>query len=326
MALSVPIHDSHLAIADSPEQRITVIGERLLGAMGKSSPELFDVSAWRGRIAVRAMDHDDFRVALLRFVDVLPSVKDDTRLVMLAQEYFETLADQVSPSMGLGIRMLARSGPFKRVTARVMRMQLSALARQFIAGVDLSAAWPTLEKIQSDGGAVSVDLLGEVTHSRKAARHYQQRYLGLLAAWPQVAETGTSGGGWQQVPHLSVKLSALVPWLDPRAWEDSQARAKAALRPILKQARQVGASIQVDMEHHSLKDLTLAVVMGLLEEADFADGPDCGVVLQAYLKDTDADLKRVIDWAQGRERRLSVRLVKGAYWDQEVITHRQAGL
>ncbi len=75
-----------------------------------------------------------------------------------------------------------------------------------------------------------------------------------------------------------------------------------------------------------MKDLTLAAVTGLLEEAPgFADGPACGVVLQAYLKRAEADLDALLAWARRTGRVLTVRLVKGAYWDQEVVTHAQAG-
>src|SRR5207245_1499090 len=66
-----------------------------------------------------------------------------------------------------------------------------------------------------------------------------------------------------------------------------------------------------------LRDLTLRIFMELADEAEFRHERNLGIVLQAYLKDAEADARRLIAWARRRGTPVSVRLVKGAYWDYE---------
>jgi RHH-type proline utilization regulon transcriptional repressor/proline dehydrogenase/delta 1-pyrroline-5-carboxylate dehydrogenase len=78
------------------------------------------------------------------------------------------------------------------------------------------------------------------------------------------------------------------------------------------------------MESYVLKDLTLQTFKTIFDEPEFAAGPACGLALQAYLKDCESDLRNVVEWARAQNRRITVRLVKGAYWDYEtVIAHQR---
>ena len=73
------------------------------------------------------------------------------------------------------------------------------------------------------------------------------------------------------------------------------------------------------------RDLTLAVFMSLLDEDEFLTYDDAGLVLQAYLRDADRDLDRLLAWARERTRPFHLRLVKGAYWDYETVIAAQEG-
>ena len=95
------------------------------------------------------------------------------------------------------------------------------------------------------------------------------------------------------------------------------------LRPILRRAKELGAFINFDMESYALKDLTLSLFESVFSESEFSAQPACGLALQAYLKDCAADLDRIVAWARAHRRRITVRLVKGAYWDYETIIARQ---
>ena len=68
-------------------------------------------------------------------------------------------------------------------------------------------------------------------------------------------------------------------------------------------------------------------MLSLLGEDEFRDGPSAGLVLQAYLVDSTELCERIVAWAERRARAqpLVVRLVKGAYWDHEVVDARQHG-
>ncbi|MDH5526752.1 MAG: proline dehydrogenase family protein [Nitrospirota bacterium] len=312
------------------QEAVTRIGHAIARHMGAEQPGLFSPAEWKGRIIARAMENDAFRVALFRFVDVLPAVSDDERAMRLAREYFEPLGDSADV-LGWGARTLSRGGPFRKVAARVLRKQVGELASQFIAGETVHKALKPLKALWNSGCACSVDLLGEVTVSREEADACGERYLELIAtlaqetaSWPEHPLLSDDGGPAPRA-NVSVKLSALEPLLDPMAWDPSLHRAREALRPIFRAAREAGAHVQVDMENHALKDLTLHAFRTLVEEGEFAPGPSCGVVLQSYLKSAPDDLEELAEWARRSERRITVRLVKGAYWDQEVITHRQNG-
>ncbi len=99
------------------------------------------------------------------------------------------------------------------------------------------------------------------------------------------------------------------------------------LRPLLRQARDTGAHLHVDMESLDSREAVMDLVLSVLAEEEFSGGPSAGVVLQAYLRDAPALAARILDWCaeQRRASPLTVRLVKGAYWDHEVIEARQHG-
>ncbi len=63
----------------------------------------------------------------------------------------------------------------------------------------------------------------------------------------------------------------------------------------------------------------------MLSEPEFRDWPDVGIVAQAYLPETEADLRGLHEWVERRGTPITVRLVKGAYWDYEVVLARQLG-
>jgi RHH-type proline utilization regulon transcriptional repressor/proline dehydrogenase/delta 1-pyrroline-5-carboxylate dehydrogenase len=124
-----------------------------------------------------------------------------------------------------------------------------------------------------------------------------------------------------------VKVSALTPLLRPDAPERGKLDAAPRMRELLRSARDRDAHLHVDMESLDSRDGVLDLVLELLSEPEFAGGPSAGIVLQAYLRDSPDQLERVLAWAADTSRTppLVVRLVKGAYWDHEVIEARQHG-
>ena len=92
-------------------------------------------------------------------------------------------------------------------------------------------------------------------------------------------------------------------------------------------ARQLGAHLHIDMESVDTLEATMELVFELLDEPELHEGPSAGIVIQAYLRESPQQLEQVIEWAQGSGRAtpVVVRLVKGAYWDQEVVEARQHG-
>jgi proline dehydrogenase len=99
------------------------------------------------------------------------------------------------------------------------------------------------------------------------------------------------------------------------------------MRPLLRAASELGAHLHVDMESVDTLETTEELFFDLLDEDEFREGPSAGLVLQAYLRESPEQLERILAWAGRSERTppLVIRLVKGAYWDHEVVEARQHG-
>ena len=182
--------------------------------------------------------------------------------------------------------------------------------------------------------AASVDLLGEATVTEDEAERYAERCSAALltlaeasAGWEERPDLERDSSGRVARVNLSVKVSALTPLLRPEAPEVGKDDAAGRLRDLLRLARDLGAHLHIDMESLDSRETVLELVLDLLSEDEFAAGPSAGVVLQAYLRDSPETLAQILGWA-GEHRHdnpLVVRLVKGAYWDHEIVEARQHG-
>lgn len=291
-------------------------------------PTIFDKGRWMGRLMDHAMKDEEFKLNLFRYIDVLPSLKTDAQIANLLEEYFSGV--KTAPFIiRKGIERISR-GIMPFVAARVIKAGVKSLARQFIAGEGIQDALKTLGSLWENGFANSVDLLGEEVLSDREAGEYTQKYLRLLESlasesgkWSQDAVLENNSGGLIPRFDISCKITSLYSQLDPLDWEGSIDRAKENLRPIVAGAREAGASLCIDMEQYYSKDLIIEIFKHILDE--FEDYHFAGVALQAYLKESKNDLVDLIKWAKERKRQVSVRLVKGAYWDYEVVSNRQRG-
>ena len=179
-----------------------------------------------------------------------------------------------------------------------------------------------------------MDILGEAVVSEKESEEYFHRYLELIESlaaeaksWPFSEQLEGGAGGRRPMPkvNVSVKISALYSQIHPADPEGAIAHLKERLRPLFRRAKELGVFINLDMENYGLKNLTLSLFESLLDEPEFADYHDAGLVIQAYLRDSPQDIERLIAWARARDRRITIRLVKGAYWDYETVMARQRG-
>jgi RHH-type proline utilization regulon transcriptional repressor/proline dehydrogenase/delta 1-pyrroline-5-carboxylate dehydrogenase len=212
------------------------------------------------------------------------------------------------------------------------RTNARKMAERFIAGNSPEAVYRRVTQLREAGLAFTLDLLGEAVISEQEAEQYQQAYLTLISelapqvnAWPENPTLDRDGQGYLPRCNVSLKLSALTSRFHPVDPDGTAQRVKARLRPILQRARQLDAFVYVDMEHFEFQDLTLRIFQEICMEEEFRDWPQIGIVVQAYLIDSPATLKRLRDWAQARGTPVWVRLVKGAYWDHETITAAYRG-
>jgi RHH-type proline utilization regulon transcriptional repressor/proline dehydrogenase/delta 1-pyrroline-5-carboxylate dehydrogenase len=200
------------------------------------------------------------------------------------------------------------------------------MAHRFIAGETPADAVPALKSLAAHGVGYTVDLLGEATLSEAEASAYHQRYLDLLRTLARDCP-GPSDGIWTETPpvNVSVKLSALTPHYESAAPQSVARAVEARLTPLLLEARQFGAFVNIDMEQFVLRDLTLDVFEGAVMKPELRDYPHLGIVVQAYLRSAEASIHRLRGIAERRGAPITVRLVKGAYWEEEGITAAQNG-
>lgn len=192
------------------------------------------------------------------------------------------------------LQFLARSGTVKRV---VTAMPVTAgIVRSHVAGEGIDDVVRAAAELVATGRYVTIDHLGEDTVEAEQAEATVQAYLALL-------DRLTSERLTEQV-EVSVKPTALGLCLA----EDGHRVALENARRICRAARNAGTTVTVDAEDHTTTDATLAIVRELRQ-----DFPETGAVLQAYLRRTEADCRRLA----GEGSR--VRLCKGAYDEPEDV-------
>jgi RHH-type proline utilization regulon transcriptional repressor/proline dehydrogenase/delta 1-pyrroline-5-carboxylate dehydrogenase len=315
------------------ERELFDVGKRLAGALPSTRNPL---KAIDDKAMDLASSDVELKAALFRFVDVVPATRN---LDDLARHLTGFLGEVSEPPQGgrVPISVAMRMGSSKagrRALGLAAAAGVKHMAHRFIVGESPQAALGDLKELWKDGVASSVDLLGEATVTQAEARHYAGRCVDALdtiaaaaRAWPDRPRLERDGAGPIPRANLSVKVSALTPLLRPDAPERGKRDAAPRMRELLRAARDSDAHLHVDMESLDSRDAVLDLVLELLAKPEFADGPSAGIVLQAYLRDSPDQLERVLAWAVDTPRAspLVVRLVKGAYWDHEVIEARQHG-
>src|SRR5436309_3664874 len=299
-------------------------GRRVFELVDKHPEPLFSKAGFYQRLMALSMRDERLKAQLFRFVDVLPSLRRSSEIVEHLDEYFSD--DGFGPLVGVGVR-LARIVPW--VSGRVLRWNVSGMARQFIAGRNPDDVIATLRKRHAQKIGFTVDLLGEGVVSEAQADEYAARYLDLLDKLARETKGWSDQLGKNSeffpVENLSVKISALYSQISPADPADAIAHLAPKLRPLLRRARELSAFINFDMESYAHKNITLELFKAIFSEPEFKDWPHAGIVIQAYLRDAEADLRDLMEWGRARGTRFAVRLVKGAYWDYETMKSGQNG-
>jgi RHH-type proline utilization regulon transcriptional repressor/proline dehydrogenase/delta 1-pyrroline-5-carboxylate dehydrogenase len=312
----------------SLQSEIEQRGRRIFELVDKYPESLFSKAGFYQRLMTLSMRDEQLKLQLFRFVDVLPSLHTSGEIIEHLQEYFADAHDsrKLSEFLEAGVR-LTRTVAW--ISGPILRWNVSEMARQFIAGRNPNDVMRTLRKRRTQKIGFTVDLLGETVVSETEADEYAARYLDLLEGLARETKNWTDPLGKNSelfpVVNLSVKISALYSQINPADPADAVAHLTPKLRPLLRRARELGAFINFDMESYAHKNTTLELFKTVFTEEEFRDWPHAGIVAQAYLRDSEADLRDLIEWSRARGTRFAVRLVKGAYWDYETTKSRQNG-
>jgi len=319
-----------VALSDDIEQQTKVLGHEIFSRLQTESPSVFHFAWWDEKILDWCMHDETLKVQMFRFIDVLPLLKTGDQVARHLQEYFLNHKEIFPIAVQWGLDVATQSTAAARAVALAVRRNATRMAQRFIAGATPVEALTAIRKLRRQNLAFTLDLLGEATLSEEEAEAYQQRYIMLLRSLADAAKN------WEAMPlidtdhtgaipqiNVSVKLTALYSQFDAIDPEHSAARTKNRLRPILRAAKEIGAFVTVDMEQYRYKDLTLRICKEIFDEDEFRSWPHVGVVLQAYLRETEQDVHDLLAWAKKRGTPISVRLVRGAYWDYETVVAQQ---
>jgi RHH-type transcriptional regulator, proline utilization regulon repressor / proline dehydrogenase / delta 1-pyrroline-5-carboxylate dehydrogenase len=217
-------------------------------------------------------------------------------------------------------RLIARAG--EPVVRRGVDFAMRMMGEQFVTGETIEEALRRARIKEAAGFGYSFDMLGEAAMTAADAARYLADYEQAIAAIGKAS----AGRGVYAGPGISIKLSAL----HPRYSRAQSARVMSELLPRVKSlalmAKSHDIGLNIDAEEADRLEISLDLLESLALDPDLSGWDGLGFVVQAYGKRCPFVIDWVIDLARRAERRIMVRLVKGAYWDAEIKKAQVDGL
>ncbi len=234
-------------------------------------------------------------------------------------------ADGADPLSALK-RLVARSG--EPVIRNALRHAMKMMASQFVLGRTIDEALSRAAAYEARGYRFSYDMLGEEAMTQADADAYFSKYMEAVAA------IGKSAPPLESVhrdvlmarPSLSVKLSAIHPRFEPGKEERLRAELLPKLIELARACADSGLMLTVDAEEQSRLDLTLGLFGEAFAHDRLAQWEGFGIAVQAYSKRAIPTLRWLKRLSNASEKRIPLRLVKGAYWDSEIKWAQMDGL
>ena len=209
-------------------------------------------------------------------------------------------------------RLLARGG--EPIVRKGVDIAMRVMGQHFVTGQTIEEALANSRRMEARGFRYSYDMLGEAAMTAEAAERYMAGYETAIRAIGAAA----AGRGIYEGPGISIKLSAL----HPRYSRAQMARVMAELLPRVKHlaslARGYDIGLNIDAEEADRLELSLDLLESLALDPELAGWNGLGFVIQAYGRRCPEVVDWLVDLARRANRRLMVRLVKGAYWDSEI--------
>jgi RHH-type proline utilization regulon transcriptional repressor/proline dehydrogenase/delta 1-pyrroline-5-carboxylate dehydrogenase len=218
-------------------------------------------------------------------------------------------------------KLVAKLG--EPVARAALRQAMRILGHQFVMGRDIGNALERATGKEERDYRYSFDMLGEAALTRADAEHYREKYSAAIAAVGIAVNTRDSINARHGI---SIKLSALHP-----RYEFAQApRVLRELYPVIEQlvreSRDAGIGVTLDAEEADRLELSLLLVDKLLASEVTRGYAGFGLAVQAYQKRAYATIGWLAQRLRETDRRITLRLVKGAYWDSEIKRAQERGL
>ncbi|MFD1798121.1 bifunctional proline dehydrogenase/L-glutamate gamma-semialdehyde dehydrogenase PutA [Paracoccus aurantiacus] len=246
-----------------------------------------------------------------------PLVNASTWALMLTGKVLDDEQPGIVGTLRGAIRRLGEP-VIRTAVTRAMR----EMGRQFVLGQTIAAALDRARAMEKQGYSYSYDMLGEAAMTKADADRYAREYGAAIRAIAGSCDKGSV----RENPGISIKLSALHPRYEV-AQED---RVLADLVPVVldlaRAAKAANMGMNIDAEEQDRLVISLKVIEAVLSDPSLAGWDGFGVVVQAYGKRAGLVIDWLYDLAARLDRKIMVRLVKGAYWDTEIKRAQVEGL
>ncbi|MBN3944038.1 L-glutamate gamma-semialdehyde dehydrogenase [Nostoc sp. NMS9] len=315
------------------EAKTQEIAKQLLAATQENRSffsSLRDQMRWDDKLLAWAMSNPGLRVQLFRFIDTLPALHSKSEIASHLQEYLGDESVELPAALKGMLNFANPDSMPGQVAATTVGTAVETLAHKYISGENIKQVIKTVERLRKEKMAFTIDLLGEAVITEAEAQSYLERYLELIQQlveasknWAAIPAIDEADGEAIPKVQVSVKLTAFYSQFDPLDAKGSEERVSDRIRILLRRAKELGAAVHFDMEQYAYKNITLSILKKLLLEEEFRQRTDIGMTIQAYLRDSEQDTLDLISWLKQRGYPLTIRLVKGAYWDQETIKAAQ---
>lgn len=231
--------------------------------------------------------------------------------------------DWLTKAAGVGLKLTSSTmnSLFSKLGEPIIREAMGramrVLGKQFVVGETLVGAMKAAKPLEAKGYRFSYDMLGEGARTYQDAQRYFDSYAGALH---DLIDNQNNKKAVQ--PGISVKLSALHPRFEVANQENCVPEITEKLIQLCEIAASNNLTLTVDAEEAARLDLTLQIIENVCLQPQFKKWQGFGVAVQAYQKAAPVVIDHIIHMAQTYDRKLQLRLVKGAYWDTE-IKHAQ---
>ncbi|WP_458791301.1 bifunctional proline dehydrogenase/L-glutamate gamma-semialdehyde dehydrogenase PutA [Yoonia sp. MH D7] len=196
------------------------------------------------------------------------------------------------------------------------------MGRQFVLGENIDKAMKRADGMRAQGFTYSYDMLGEAARTEADARNYHLSYSRAISTIAEYCTYDTVA----ENPGISVKLSALHPRYEVAQQDRVMEELVPRVRALAMLAKSAGMGFNIDAEEADRLSLSLDVIDAVLTEPALRGWDGFGIVVQAYGQRAALVIDSLHDMATRLDRKIMIRLVKGAYWDAEIKRAQVMGI
>ena len=216
-------------------------------------------------------------------------------------------------------RLIKRLG--EPVVRAAVGQAMKIMGQQFVLGETIEEGMKEAKAEEAKGYTYSYDMLGEAARTAADAEAFFESYAHAIQTIARAAK-----GNVRENPGISVKLSALSPRYLSTHRRSVEDEVVPRCLELARMAAKADVGFNIDAEEQDRLDLSLDVIDAVLADDSLKGWDGFGVVVQAYGKRASDVLRHLHALAERLDRRIMVRLVKGAYWDTEIKLAQELGV